>query len=151
MHFLHFLQELNDWKQKVSLSLTKLSPSLSSISQDRINDVVNYVIENYKNNISLSEAAEIVNMSESSFSRYAAANFADAEMKAILSADPSNSTQDPTPYQGVQFASIPEFQAIGTAAGQQFSAAVAGRISVEDALAAAQKAAEREMIKAGYY
>ena len=70
MHFLHFLQELNDWKQKVSLSLTKLSPSLSSISQDRINDVVNYVIENYKNNISLSEAAEIVNMSESSFSRY---------------------------------------------------------------------------------
>ena len=81
----------------------------------------------------------------------AAANFADAEMKAILSADPSNSTQDPTPYQGVQFASIPEFQAIGTAAGQQFSAAVAGRISVEDALAAAQKAAEREMIKAGYY
>ena len=81
----------------------------------------------------------------------AAANFADAEMKAILSADPSNSTQDPTPYQGVQFAPIPEFQAIGTAAGQQFSAAVAGRISVEDALAAAQKAAEREMIKAGYY
>lgn len=70
MHFLHFLQELNDWKQKVSLSLTKLNPSLSSISQDRINDVVNYVIENYKNNISLSEAAEIVNMSESSFSRY---------------------------------------------------------------------------------
>ena len=70
MHFLHFLKELNDWKQKVSLSLTKLSPSLSSISQDRINDVVNYVIENYKNNISLSEAAEIVNMSESSFSRY---------------------------------------------------------------------------------
>ena len=67
---MHFLQELNDWKQKVSLSLTKLSPSLSSISQDRINDVVNYVIENYKNNISLSEAAEIVNMSESSFSRY---------------------------------------------------------------------------------
>ena len=70
MHFLHFLQELNDWKQKVSLSLTKLNPSLSSISQDRINDVVNYVIENYKNNISLSEAAEIINMSESSFSRY---------------------------------------------------------------------------------
>ena len=70
MHFVNFLQELNDWKQKVSLSLTKLNPSLSSISQDRINDVVNYVIENYKNNISLSEAAEIVNMSESSFSRY---------------------------------------------------------------------------------
>jgi sorbitol/mannitol transport system substrate-binding protein len=81
----------------------------------------------------------------------AAANFAEAEMKAILSADPSNSTQDPTPYQGVQFAAIPEFQAIGTAVGQQMSAALAGKITVEDALAAAQKAAEREMIKAGYY
>ena len=81
----------------------------------------------------------------------AAANFAEAEMKAILSADPSNSTQEPTPYQGVQFASIPEFQAIGTAVGQQMSAALAGTISVEDALAASQKAAEREMIKAGYY
>jgi sorbitol/mannitol transport system substrate-binding protein len=81
----------------------------------------------------------------------AAANFAEAEMKAILSADPSNSSQEPTPYQGVQFASIPEFQAIGTAVGQQMSAALAGTISVEDALAASQKAAEREMIKAGYY
>lgn len=38
-----------------------------------------------------------------------AANFADAELKAILSANPENSTQDPTPYVGVQFAAIPEF------------------------------------------
>ncbi len=37
------------------------------------------------------------------------------------------------------------------AVGQQMSAALAGTISVEDALAASQKAAEREMIKAGYY
>ncbi len=81
----------------------------------------------------------------------AAANFAEAEMKAILSANPTNSTQNPTPYKGVQFQAIPEFQAIATAVGQQMSAALAGRISVEDALAASQKAAEREMIKAGYY
>jgi AraC-like DNA-binding protein len=33
-------------------------------------EVVNYVIDNYKNNISLVEAAKIVNMSESAFSRY---------------------------------------------------------------------------------
>ena len=70
MHFLHFLQDLNDWKQKESLSLTKLNPSLSSSSQRQINEVVNYVINNYKNNISLSEAAQIANMSESAFSRY---------------------------------------------------------------------------------
>jgi sorbitol/mannitol transport system substrate-binding protein len=81
----------------------------------------------------------------------AAANFAEAEMKAILSANPSNSTQDPTPYQGVQFAAIPEFQAIGAAVGQQMSAALAGKISVEEALANSQNIADREMKKAGYY
>lgn len=80
-----------------------------------------------------------------------AAVFADAELAAILSADPSNSTQDPTPYTGVQFAAIPEFQAIGIAVGQQMSAALAGNVSVEEALAAAQTAADREMKKAGYY
>ena len=79
-----------------------------------------------------------------------AAVFAEAELKAILSADPSNSTQNPTPYTGVQFAAIPEFQTIGTAAGQQFTSALAGKISVEKALENAQKAAEREMKKAGY-
>lgn len=80
-----------------------------------------------------------------------AATFADAELKAILSADPSNSTQDPTPYTGVQFAAIPEFQAIGIAVGQQLSAALAGNTTVGEALEAAQTAADREMRKAGYY
>ena len=81
----------------------------------------------------------------------AAASFADAELKAILSADPSNSTQNPSPYIGVQFAAIPEFQAIGIAVGQQMTAALAGDISVEEALANAQEAATREMKKAGYF
>jgi len=81
----------------------------------------------------------------------AAAGFAEAELAAINSADPSNSTQNPSPYVGVQFAAIPEFQAIGTAVGQQFTAALAGDISVEEALANAQEAADREMKKAGYY
>ncbi|MHA1158445.1 MAG: ABC transporter substrate-binding protein [Alphaproteobacteria bacterium] len=81
----------------------------------------------------------------------AAAIFAEAELKAILSADPSNSTQDPTPYTGVQFAAIPEFQAIGTAVGQQMTAALAGDITVTEALANAQEIADREMRKAGYY
>ena len=81
----------------------------------------------------------------------AAAVFADAELAAILSSDPSNSTQDPSPYVGVQFAAIPEFQAIGIAVGQQMSAALAGNVSVAEALAASQTAADREMRKAGYY
>lgn len=80
-----------------------------------------------------------------------AAVFADAELKAILSADPNNSTQDPSPYVGVQFAAIPEFQTIGIAVGQQMTAALAGDVSVEEALANAQEAADREMRKAGYY
>ncbi|NRP94880.1 Bacterial extracellular solute-binding protein [Marinobacterium sp. xm-g-59] len=81
----------------------------------------------------------------------AAANFASAEMDAINSANPYDSTFEKTPYTGVQFAAIPEFQAIGTAAGQQFAAALAGEKSVEEALAAAQAYADREMRKARYY
>ena len=80
-----------------------------------------------------------------------AASFAKAELMAIDSADPNNSTFHPSPYVGVQFAAIPEFQTIGIAAGQQFTAALAGSKSVADALESAQKSADREMRKAGYY
>lgn len=80
-----------------------------------------------------------------------AAVFADAELKAILSANPNNSTQNPSPYVGVQFAAIPEFQTIGIAVGQQMTDALAGNITVEEALANSQEAADREMRKAGYY
>jgi sorbitol/mannitol transport system substrate-binding protein len=80
-----------------------------------------------------------------------AAVFADAELKAILSANPEDSTLNPSPYVGVQFAAIPEFQAIGTAVGQQMTDALAGNISVEEALENSQTAADREMSKAGYY
>lgn len=75
--------------------------------------------------------------------------FAEAELEAILSADPG--AGDNKPYVGVQFAAIPEFQAIGTAVGQQLTAALAGDIPVREALANAQEIADREMRKAGYY
>jgi sorbitol/mannitol transport system substrate-binding protein len=80
-----------------------------------------------------------------------AARFAAAEMTAIGSANPNDSTLPKSPYVGVQFAAIPEFQAIGIAVGQQMSAVLAGKTSVDDALKASQTAAEREMKKAGYY
>ena len=80
-----------------------------------------------------------------------AASFAPAELKAILSANPNNSTLEPTPYTGVQFAAIPEFQAIGIAVGKQMSAALSGKVSVAKALKASQKAADRIMKKARYY
>jgi sorbitol/mannitol transport system substrate-binding protein len=80
-----------------------------------------------------------------------AAVFAEAEKKAIDSANPNDSTLPKSPYVGVQFAAIPEFQAIGIAVGQQMSAALAGKSTVDAALKASQVAADREMRKGGYY
>jgi len=79
------------------------------------------------------------------------AKFAAAEKKAIDSANPNDSTLPKSPYVGVQYAAIPEFQAIGIAVGQQMSAALSGKVTVEQALKTAQTMAEREMKKAGYY
>ena len=80
-----------------------------------------------------------------------AAKFAEAEKKAIDSANPNDSTLPKSPYVGVQFAAIPEFQAIGIAVGQQMSSALAGKSTVDAALKASQAAADREMRKGGYY
>ncbi|WP_409567740.1 ABC transporter substrate-binding protein [Rugamonas sp. DEMB1] len=80
-----------------------------------------------------------------------AAKFAAAEGKAIATSSPKHSTLQPSPYIGVQFAAIPEFQSIGLAAGQQIASALLGKQTVDQALDMAQQAAEREMRKAGYY
>jgi len=80
-----------------------------------------------------------------------AARFAAAEKLAIDTANPNESTLPKSPYTGVQFAAIPEFQAIGIAVGQQMSAALAGKVTVAEALKASQIAADREMRKARYY
>ncbi len=79
-----------------------------------------------------------------------AAPFAKLTLASIDSADPNHPTVKPVPYVGIQYAAIPEFQGIGTAVGQQFSAALSGSTSVDAALAAAQSATEREMKRAGY-
>lgn len=77
--------------------------------------------------------------------------FGSSELKAIYSADPKRSTLPPSPYVGVQFATIPEFAGIGTVAAQQIHAALVGTISVDEALEVTQRAADHEMRKAGYY
>ncbi len=79
-----------------------------------------------------------------------AAPFAAMTLASINSADPKHPTVKPVPYVGVQFVAIPEFQGIGTAVGQQFSAALAGQVSVDDALQRAQALTTREMMKGGY-
>jgi len=81
---------------------------------------------------------------------YQSVPFAKMTLDSINAADPTHPTVDPVPYTGVQFVAIPEFQGLGTAVGQQLSAALAGTTSPEDALAAAQDLTLREMTKAGY-
>ncbi len=80
----------------------------------------------------------------------AAAPFAAMTLTAIESANTQKSSVQDIPYTGGQFVAIPEFQGIGTAVGQQFSAALAGQMSADDALAAAQSNTTREMTRAGY-
>jgi sorbitol/mannitol transport system substrate-binding protein len=46
------------------------------------------------------------------------------------------------PYPGIQFVGIPEFQDLGTRVSQQLSAAIAGQISVDEALAQSQEYAD---------
>ncbi len=77
------------------------------------------------------------------------AGFAAAEMAAIESAAPE--ATDLKPYVGVQFAAIPEFPEVGSAVAQEMAAALSGAKSVDDALAASQKAADAIMREAGYY
>jgi sorbitol/mannitol transport system substrate-binding protein len=79
-----------------------------------------------------------------------AAPFAQMTLDSINSADPAHPSVKPVPYVGVQFVAIPEFQGIATSVGQIFSAALAGDMSVDDALKSAQSVATREMTKAGY-
>jgi sorbitol/mannitol transport system substrate-binding protein len=80
-----------------------------------------------------------------------AAPFAEQVLNAIQSADPVDNTLKPSPYTGIQFVAIPEFQGIGTVVGQQVAAALSGATSVEQALANGQRTAERTMQRAGYY
>lgn len=80
----------------------------------------------------------------------AAAPFAAMTLASINSADPNNQTVKPVPYTGVQFVAIPEFAGIATNVGQLFSAALAGQMSADDALAQAQEATTRDMTRAGY-
>lgn len=81
---------------------------------------------------------------------YAKLPFAKLTIDSINAADPDHPTVQPVPYTGVQFVAIPEFQGLGTAVGQEFSAALAGQKTADEALAAAQALVTQEMTAAGY-
>jgi sorbitol/mannitol transport system substrate-binding protein len=79
-----------------------------------------------------------------------AAPFANITLESLKAVTPKAPTLKPVPYVGIQLVTIPEFQSIGTSVGQQFSAALVGTSSVDQALTNAQSVAEREMKRAGY-
>jgi sorbitol/mannitol transport system substrate-binding protein len=76
--------------------------------------------------------------------------FAQMTLDSILSANPNDSTVEPSPYVGIQFAAIPEFAGIATEVSQEFSAVYAGQQSVDEALAKAQAITNEAMEAAGY-
>jgi sorbitol/mannitol transport system substrate-binding protein len=80
-----------------------------------------------------------------------AAPFAEQVLNAIQAADPQDSTLKPSPYVGVQFVAISEFQGIGATVGQQIAAALSGSQSVEQVLKNAQRSVKRTMQRSGYY
>ena len=79
-----------------------------------------------------------------------AAPFAQVTLEMMKHADPAHPSAKPVPYVGIQYVTIPEFQAIGTSVGKLFSAALTGGMSVDQALLQAQSSTEREMKRAGY-
>ena len=81
---------------------------------------------------------------------YAEVPFAKMTLDSINAADPNNPTVDPVPYVGIQYVAIPEWAGIGTTAGQEFSAMVAGQQTPEEALERAQTLVAEEMEAAGY-
>jgi len=79
-----------------------------------------------------------------------AAPFAKTVEEAIKTADLMHPTLNPVPYTGVQYVAIPEFQAMGTQVGQFVAAALAGSMSVDEALKQAQASVTSTMQQAGY-
>jgi len=72
----------------------------------------------------------------------AAGSFADATLKAIEAADPTNPGVQPRPTVGIQFVDIPEFTELGTKVSQDVSGVIAGKTTVDEALDNGQKLAE---------
>lgn len=76
---------------------------------------------------------------------------ADVELQAINTADQNDPTLPRSPYVGIQWVSIPEHQAIGTAVGLQVARLLQPQPpSVEAVLEQAQKITLRKMRAAGY-
>jgi sorbitol/mannitol transport system substrate-binding protein len=73
--------------------------------------------------------------------------FGDITLKSIQNADPVNPGVQPRPTVGIQYVTIPEFADLGTKVSQEISAVIAGKGTVQSALADGQKQAEEVATK----
>ncbi|HEU4423274.1 MAG TPA: sugar ABC transporter substrate-binding protein [Pilimelia sp.] len=80
----------------------------------------------------------------------AAAAFAKPTLDQIQAVNVKQPGLHPQPWVGVQYVAIPEFQDLGTKVSQEISAVIAGRQSVDQALAKAQKYAEDTAVEGKY-
>jgi polyol transport system substrate-binding protein len=71
-----------------------------------------------------------------------ASAFATPTRDAISTADPLNPGVQPRPAQGIQFVDIPEFPDLGTQVSQDVSSAIAGLVTVDQALDRGQQLAD---------
>lgn len=71
---------------------------------------------------------------------------AEVELQAILSADQAHPTLPASPYVGIQWVGIPQFQAIGTAVALEVASLLSPKPpSIDEVLARAQRVTERKM------
>ncbi len=82
-----------------------------------------------------------------------AAPFAQVTLDSINTATPDHPTLNPVPYHGVQYVGIPQFEAVGEQVSNLISAAVAGKLTVSQALQQADQLLASQVNKdntAGY-
>ena len=79
-----------------------------------------------------------------------AAPFGPVVLDAIEAADMKTPAKDEVPYTGTAQVNIPEYASWASDFGQNFSAVIAGSMTVDEALERSQEAAERVMTDAGY-
>ena len=73
----------------------------------------------------------------------AAAAFAPITLEVMSSVNPKQPGLNPQPWVGIQYVTIPEFQDVGNQVAQLVADAIAGRISVEEALNKGQEIAQK--------
>lgn len=73
----------------------------------------------------------------------AGGEFAPLTAQILSEVDPQQPGVEPQPWTGIQYVTIPEFQDVGNQTSQEIADAIAGRQTLDEALAAGQKIAQR--------